>query len=146
MKTIHVLLPALMLALSSFIVGCNSPAENVQAAREDVADAKADLDKANKEYRADTTNYKKSVMDKIASNELQLVKLKEKLATETAITKADYNDQINLLEKRNAELKIKIKNYSADGNSNWEVFKAEVSRDMDELGKALNDLTVRNVK
>jgi hypothetical protein len=30
--------------------------------------------------------------------------------------------------------------------SNWDVFKAEFSRDMNELGKSLNDFTIKNKK
>ena len=36
--------------------------------------------------------------------------------------------------------------YKAEGKEQWEEFKAEFSRDMDELGKAFKDLTVKNEK
>lgn len=137
------MLSALLLALNTLTVSCNSPAENVQAAREDIANAKADLEKANKEYRVDTTDYKSAIMDQITFNEVHLIKLKEKFATNT---NSEYKDRINQLEQRNMELKIKIKSYSAERNGNWQLFKSSFSRDMDELGKALNDLTVQNVQ
>ena len=36
--------------------------------------------------------------------------------------------------------------YKADGKENWEKFKAEFNHDMDGLGSAFKDLTVKNVK
>jgi hypothetical protein len=41
---------------------------------------------------------------------------------------------------------MKMDNYKADSKENWEKFKVEFSRDMDELGAAFKDLTVKNVK
>ncbi len=43
-------------------------------------------------------------------------------------------------------MKIKMDNYKEDGKEKWEAFKSEFSHDMDELGSALKDLTVNNVK
>ena len=39
-----------------------------------------------------------------------------------------------------------MSDYKADGKENWEKFKAEFGHDMDELGNAFRDLTVKNVK
>lgn len=36
--------------------------------------------------------------------------------------------------------------YKADSKEQWDAFKAEFNRDMDELGIALKDLTVKNNK
>ena len=36
--------------------------------------------------------------------------------------------------------------YNQEGKENWEKFKTEFSHDMDELGKAFKDLTVKNTK
>jgi len=43
-------------------------------------------------------------------------------------------------------MKLKMDNYKLEGKENWEKFKMEFSHDMDELGKAFSDLTVKNVK
>ncbi len=40
----------------------------------------------------------------------------------------------------------KMNDYKANGKENWEIFKKEFNHDMDELGKAFKDLTVKNVK
>ena len=36
--------------------------------------------------------------------------------------------------------------YKETGKENWLIFKMEFNRDMDELGQAFKDLTVKNVK
>ena len=50
------------------------------------------------------------------------------------------------METKNEELRVKIETYKADGNENWEKFKTEFNRDMSELGEAIKNLTVKNVK
>ncbi len=37
-------------------------------------------------------------------------------------------------------------NYKADGEKNWEAFRTEFSHDMDGLGSAFKDITVKNSK
>ena len=51
-----------------------------------------------------------------------------------------------LWNKKNSDLKMKLDNYKAEGKENWKKFKIEFNRDMEELGIAFKDLTVKNVK
>ena len=51
-----------------------------------------------------------------------------------------------ILEVKNSDMRMRMDNYKEDGKDNWETFKTEFSHDMDELGKAFKDLTVKNVK
>ncbi|MBA3707137.1 MAG: hypothetical protein H0W84_14905 [Bacteroidetes bacterium] len=58
-----------------------------------------------------------------------------------------YDKRINELEQKNKDLKKRMADYNEqDGKSNWQLFKTEFTHDMDELGNALKDLTVRNTK
>lgn len=38
----------------------------------------------------------------------------------------------------------KMADYKADGKDSWAKFKEEFNHDMDELGKALKDFTIKN--
>ena len=58
--------------------------------------------------------------------------------------KADYNKQIEKLEKTNRHLQKKLDQYKDDGKSSWEKFKKGFNKEMDKLGKAVNDLTTGN--
>ena len=90
--------------------------------------------------------YKKESASKIAANETSIKEFKARIATEKSDAKAEYEMKIAELEKKNSDYKKKIEDYQADGADKWKTFKAEFSRDMDELGSALKDLTVKNNK
>ena len=43
-------------------------------------------------------------------------------------------------------MKKRLEEYKDEGQEKWTSFKSEFNHDMDELGKAFKDLTVKNVK
>ena len=56
------------------------------------------------------------------------------------------NKKIAELEQKNADTQKKLNEYKADSKEKWEMFKSEFNRDMDELGKAFSNMTVKNNK
>jgi hypothetical protein len=49
------------------------------------------------------------------------------------------------MEARNRNMQQKTKEFNAQGKENWENFKKEFNRDMEELGTALKNLgTTKN--
>lgn len=54
-----------------------------------------------------------------------------------------YEKRIETLEQQNKDFRKKIEDYEKS-QTDWEIFKREFNHDMDELGKALKDLTVDN--
>ena len=40
-------------------------------------------------------------------------------------------------------MKKRMDDYKADGKDKWEIFKAEFSHDMDDLGKSIKDFTAK---
>ena len=131
---------------STVILSCNSPAEKVENAETEVIDANKDLEKANDDYLAEVESYKKETADKISANEQSIKEFNERIATEKKDAKVAYQQKIAELEMKNSDMKKKMDEYKQDGKENWEKFKTEFNRDMDELGKAFKDLTVKNVK
>jgi len=141
----------LTLAVCSFItvgilISCNNSAQKADKAQQNVIKANKDLDQANKEYLADIGNYRIETAKRIAANDQIIYEFRTKLEHEKKIAKADYNKKIAELEQKNRDMKRKMDDYKSDGKENWEKFKAEFNHDMDELGKAFKDLTVKNVK
>lgn len=128
------------------LTSCNTPAEKVENAENKVAEANKDLDKANAEYLADVANYKKATADKIEANEKSIAEFKARIANEKNETKADYDKKIVELEQKDSDMKKRMDDYKVEGKEKWEIFKAEFSHSMDELGKAFKDLTVKKVK
>lgn len=141
----------LALAVFTFITAtvvssCNSPSEKVENAETEVVEANKDLEKANDEYSAEVESYRKDIADKVTANEQSIKEFNARIANEKREAKAAYQKKIAELEQKNSDMKKKMDDYKQDGKENWEKFKTEFNRDMDELGKAFKDLTVKNVK
>ncbi len=148
----------LTFAIATFLVGamltsCGTPAQKVADAQEDVADAKEDvvdakenLAEAKEEYLTDVENYRKETAYRIDANNQSIAEFRARIANEKKIAKADYEEKILRLEQKNTDIKKRLDDYQVEGKDNWQTFKLEFNRDMDELGKALKDLTVKNNK
>ena len=54
-----------------------------------------------------------------------------------------YEDRIATLRERNRELRAKIAGYETT-QTDWEKFKSEFNHDMNELGKAIDDIFTDN--
>lgn len=146
MKTTFVALAIFTFITSTLILSCNSAEKKVENAQTDVVDANKDLEKANEDYMAEVAAYKKETAEKIAANEQSIIEFNARIATEKKDARVAYKQKIAELEMKNTDMKKKMDDYKEDGKENWEKFKTEFNHDMDELGKAFKDLTVKNVK
>lgn len=147
MKRIVITITALFfISAATFLTSCNSPSENVARAEDKVMEAQRDLDNANIAYLADMETYRQETAVKIEATNKSIADFNARVESEKAEAKADYRKKITELEQLNTDMKKRLEDYKADGKDNWEKFKMEFSRDMEELGKAFKDLTVSNVK
>jgi chromosome segregation ATPase len=131
-----------------FWVGCKSPNEKVEDAKENVeeaekklAEAREDSIQAAEEWRV----FKVETQEKIAANNAQISQLKASKKYLGKPTNEEYAKKIADLEARNADLQTRMNDYEKY-HSDWETFKREFNHDMDELGKAMKDITVDNEK
>jgi len=129
----------------AILTSCNTSAERVENAQENVIQANKDLDQANQEYLADIENYRLETASRIEANEQAIADFNAGLEHERKAVRAEHKKKIAELEQKNREMKMKMDNYKEEGKENWEKFKTEFSHDMDELGKAFKNLTVKNV-
>ena len=129
----------------AIVTSCNTSADRVENAQENVIQANKDLDQANQEYLADIENYRVETASRIAANEQAIADFNAGLEHERKAVRAEHKKKIAELEQKNREMKMKMDNYKEEGKENWEKFKTEFSHDMDELGKAFKNLTVKNV-
>lgn len=137
---------ATFLAGTLLLTGCTTPAEKVDNAKENVTEAKKDLVKAKNDYLADVEDYRNNAAIKIRENNERITAFNVSIENEKLEAKADYKRRIAVLEQQNKDMKNRLDGYSVSGKDDWESFKLEFNRDMDRLGKALSDLTVKNVK
>lgn len=143
-----------MLVAGAVLTGCDSSSKKEETAKEDVQNVKQDLrevqkdtikeaqDKANAE---EWTAFKTETKLKIKANDVRIAELKLKLKKPGKVLDPIYAQRIEDLSKRNEDLQTKIDNYGP-GQTDWQKFKSEFNHDMDELGHALKDFTVKNTK
>jgi hypothetical protein len=131
-------------SIAFIAISCASPAEKVEKAQDQVVEANNNLDTAIKNYQEDINAYRIETANRIAANELAIAKFNVKIANEKKEAKADYLKKIAALEKRNTEMKVKLQDYKDDGDSKWKTFKVEFSKEMDDLGESIKDLTTKD--
>jgi len=144
-KLIIALSATAFLMLTLMVASCTTPAAKVEDAKEKLDEANENLDKAEEEYVADLAAYKKETNDRIAVNDELVATLKQKMGTLKKEEKDSYQKRVTELELRNRKMHTKIKEYKGEGRENWDNFKREFGRDMEELGKAFKDLGTNNV-
>lgn len=136
----------LALAATSILAGCSTPAEKVAEPQKNVNEANADLVKANEDYLADIAKYREETNDRIEANAKSLADFKARTAADKKEAKAEYQEKVAALEKKNSDLRKTMDDYKADGKESWEKFKIEFNRDLEELRIAFQDLTIRNTQ
>ncbi|MCM2301458.1 MAG: peptidase M23 [Flavobacteriaceae bacterium] len=129
-------LTACIFVIGATLISCNTSSEKVDNAEKNVLKAHENLNKANQEYLADVENYRKETADKIAANDKSIAEFKARIADEKIDAQIAYQKKIIALEQKNSDLKKRIDGYKAESKEQWELFKAEFSKDMDELGTA----------
>lgn len=146
MKTSNLIMVCALTISFAALTNCNTPAQNVEKAEANVAEANKDLEKASQEYLADIEIYRLETADRIAANEKSIAEFNSRIENKKKDATADYKAKVAELNRKNTDMKKRMNDYKADGKDQWESFKAEFNHDMEELGKSFNDLTVKNVK
>jgi hypothetical protein len=141
----------LMLTIATFIScaivsSCNTPEQKVENAESDVLNANEDLEEANDAYLKELNDYRNEVAIELAANEQSIADFKAKIESDNKDIKAERKIQIEELEQKNIELKVKINEYNEKDQTKWEKFKAEFNHDMKELGNAFKNLGNNDVK
>ena len=144
MKKLSLIFSALLLMAGTELISCNTSAEKVEKAEDEVKVANENLDEANAEYLSDVEQFKLETNQKIADNAKSIADFNARIATDKKLAKAEYKEKIAALELKNTDMQKKMADYKADGKDGWAKFKEEFNHDMDELGKALKDFTVKN--
>jgi len=153
-KSIFALAVAATFIAGTIFTNCQSPADKVDDAKANVKDAKQDLNEAQKDANAEAQKtaaaeewrmFKADAEMKIKRNEDDIADLRAKMKSSGKKLSAAYAKSIDEIELKNKDIKSKLDGYDKN-QSNWESFKREFNHDMDELGKAMKDLTVDNKK
>lgn len=124
-----------------FMASCGSPSHNAKAAEEEVTKAEQDLKTAQMNYAEEVELFRAEVNKKIAQNKKEIADINVKIAASGDDAKAKYKTQIAELEEKNEALNKRMRAYKSDSRKDWEAFKSEFNKDMDNLWEALTNFT-----
>jgi hypothetical protein len=133
-----------VLVIGALSIGCNNSTEKLNDAKADVVEADAELVKAKAEYLEDMKVYREEAALRIIENEKSIAEFKVRVAKEKKEAKSEYNEKIAALEAKNTDMKKQLDNYQDDGFEKWKSFKEEFGKDMDSLGNAFKNLTIKS--
>lgn len=154
MKKSIYLIPAALFAVGSLFISCSSQDKKVENAEQEVEDAKADVKDAKQDLNeaqqgssiSEFQKFKNESNQEILDNERRIAELKIEIKNENREAREKDEKKIDALEKKNHQLKEKLEAYTDDGKSDWREFKTEFKHDLDGIGNAFKDITVRNTK
>ncbi|HLO39056.1 MAG TPA: hypothetical protein VK173_11210, partial [Lacibacter sp.] len=139
------LFSAITLITGLSLASCNNSAEDDTTKDEVKKDTVVVEEKT--EVRVATSEewaaYKADVEAKIDANEKRIAELKAKIKKPGKLLDKARAERIEALEERNRNLRLKITAYETN-KTDWEKFKEEVNHDLDELGKAIEDIFTDN--
>lgn len=139
MKTKKIVIAVIGCVAGLVLSSCQTKEKKLEDAQENVKEANEDLDEAEREFRNEADI-------KLRENENEIRMYKDNINTMKVETRANYQRMVDSLERRNEELKIKLKEYKGETNDKWDAFKREFNHDMDELKNSLKDIGKNNVK
>lgn len=140
MKTSNRIILILAVAIASVFTSCKNSSEKVANAENDVVEAQEKLKEAENDYLIDVEKYKEMTAAKIDANNKSIADFNERIAKDKKAVKAEYKEKIAQLESKNTDMKKKIDEYKLEGKEKWDTFKTDFDREMDELGKSINDV------
>lgn len=150
MKTRIILNLLLAVLVSISVSSCNKSPKAKEAdlndAKQEVEKAKEDLDEAKIDSVVAFNKYKSSIQIKLVENEKVITDLKAKIGDKDRKTQTLYYKQLENLQIKNTELKLKIENYKQGPTQKWELFKVDFNNELDNLGKSISNTANNNMK
>lgn len=140
MKKVFLLFVSVLITGTMFM-SCQTSSEKVDQAKENVIQAEQELHKA---IRDSIVQFRKESQQEISAYEQSIADLKAKIATEKKDVKETYEKKLAELELKSELLKIKLTDFKDDETDKWESFREEFRNDMDDLGLAIKNFTVKS--
>jgi len=137
-----------MLSIAIVVAGtvftsCQSSEKKVENAKENVVEAKQELDQIVKDS---IQEFRTESAQKIADHEKNLMEFRKRVAKEKKENREKYEMKLAELEQKNSDLKKRLDDFKEESQDKWDIFKMDFSRDMDELGEDFKNLTTKDKK
>jgi hypothetical protein len=82
--------------------------------------------------------------EKFIAYEKIIEEFKAKIASEAKEDLSIYEKKLAALEQKASDMKKKLVEYKEEGKEQWDSFKLKFNNDLEELGKALKNFTVKS--
>jgi Ni/Co efflux regulator RcnB len=116
--------------------------ENLKEEKKDVVVAKQDLKIAQKDSISEYQKLTKESEVKFKSNEKCIADLRAAITKSNSKAQATDQKKVSLLEEKNNNLKKELADYKVLGQSQFNTFKTEFNRDLNQLAKELKDFKI----
>lgn len=140
-----------MATLVCFLVASckDSPKENkeeLETAKQDLLDAQSDLQESVYDSVTDYQAFRESFEVKILENEKRLEEMKKGITASKRVGNLEKEKELSKLEAQNIMLKAKIQDFELGTFEKWELFKIDLNKELDEVGKSISEMADRNKK
>jgi Ni/Co efflux regulator RcnB len=116
--------------------------ENLKEEKKDVVVAKKDLKVAQKDSISEYQKLTKESEVKFKSNEKCITDLRAAITKSNSKAQATNQKKVSLLEEKNNNLRKELADYKVLGQTQFNTFKTEFNRDLDQLAKELKDFKI----
>ncbi len=146
--------PIFTLAMTSIIAGtmvtsCNSSAQKVENAEAKVLETQTDAELAFNHLRkeqqdsiTESQQFKSEAHERIITQQKSIIILKERIASKKAKNHIESEKRLAELEIMNDNLRKELDEYKNE--TKWTIFKSKFQREMDQIGKDIQELTKKN--
>lgn len=129
------------ISIITISTSCITPERKIEKAKKNEIKANRELNESIADNLAEIETYKKFANTKIAENKKNAEEFKLRIQNDKKKAKTKYTKEIEKLEEKNSDLKMKIDNYKAKSKEQWEIFKTEFNHEMNKLKKKYQNLT-----
>jgi hypothetical protein len=143
LKTFLLFLAMIVFVAGTMLTGCKPFMNKVINARENELDVKEDL---NLVLKDSVQRFKDESKEIIGNYEASISEFRLITAKENKENKASHEKKLGKLEQEISDLNKRLDDYKGEGQTAWTSFKNEFNHDMDEVGKELQELTLKNIK
>lgn len=107
---------------------------------DNVTKAKQELKDAQAQYESEWQQFRSDVDSKINANEKRIAEFEAEIKTASGKYRAKYEKDVVVLEQKNTDLRKKLNDYKFESRNNWEEFKTDFNREVDDIMVGLNDI------
>ena len=118
----------------------------LETARQGMQDAEKEAQESSDDSMKDYEAFREQFEMKINENEKHLEEAKKEIKASRGTIKLEKEKELSELEARNVKLKAQIQDFEQGSFENWEMFKTDLNKEMDEVSKSISEMANKNPK